>query len=362
VNWDVFCKVVDNFGDAGVVWRLCRQLSHEHGQQVRLIIDDLATLAKLQPQVQPGSPEQVVEGVCIAPWDDTLLPQTNLQVVLETFGCNPPLAYLEALSKQPGPHSWINLEHLSAESWVGDFHGLSSPGLAAPMPRCFFFPGFGQNTGGLLREDHLLSQREAFNQSHPLASDVIQVSLFAYPNAPVQKLLEQWERARVPVCLKLPQEIPLAEQIRQITGATGAVYTCGSLEIHWIPFTHQPGYDRLLWASHFNFVRGEDSFVRAQWAGVPLLWQIYSQAQNAHWTKLEAFLDLYCQGWEPDLKERYLAWSRFWNGVSPEIPDWDQWVEDWPRLRDYAGRWAEALGAQPSLTTNLVSFARKMLK
>ena len=41
-TWDIFCSVVDNFGDIGVCWRLARRLSAGLGQQVRLWVDDLA--------------------------------------------------------------------------------------------------------------------------------------------------------------------------------------------------------------------------------------------------------------------------------------------------------------------------------
>ena len=41
-SWDVFCRVVDNYGDAAVCWRLARQLADEHGARVRLWIDLLA--------------------------------------------------------------------------------------------------------------------------------------------------------------------------------------------------------------------------------------------------------------------------------------------------------------------------------
>ena len=43
-------------------------------------------------------------------------------------------------------------------------------------------------------------------------------------------------------------------------------------------------------------VRGEDSFVRAQWAALPFVWQAYPQADAAHLTKVAAFLDRYCIG------------------------------------------------------------------
>ena len=50
-QWDVFCAVVDNYGDIGVCWRLSRQLAAEHGIAVRLWVDDLKPFARLCPAV-----------------------------------------------------------------------------------------------------------------------------------------------------------------------------------------------------------------------------------------------------------------------------------------------------------------------
>ena len=47
LSWDIFCTVVDNYGDIGVCWRLARQLAAEHGFAVRLWVDDLASFARL---------------------------------------------------------------------------------------------------------------------------------------------------------------------------------------------------------------------------------------------------------------------------------------------------------------------------
>ena len=53
LRWDVYCRVVDNLGDAGVCWRLAAGLA-ARGQQVRLVIDDAAPLAFMAPQGAPG--------------------------------------------------------------------------------------------------------------------------------------------------------------------------------------------------------------------------------------------------------------------------------------------------------------------
>ncbi len=64
--------------------------------------------------------------------------------------------------------------------------------------------------------------------------------------------------------------------------------------------TDQSDYDHLLWCCDFNLVRGEDSFLRAQWAARPFLWHIYPQADAAHLEKLTAFLELYGHHLSPD--------------------------------------------------------------
>jgi hypothetical protein len=43
-SWDIFCRVIDNYGDIGVCWRLARQLANEYPYQIRLWVDELAAL------------------------------------------------------------------------------------------------------------------------------------------------------------------------------------------------------------------------------------------------------------------------------------------------------------------------------
>ena len=69
-RYDVFCKVVDNYGDAGVTWRLARQLVREHDLAVTLWIDALASLAKIAPRVDALRDDQVLAGVRIRMWKE----------------------------------------------------------------------------------------------------------------------------------------------------------------------------------------------------------------------------------------------------------------------------------------------------
>src|SRR5689334_25023543 len=163
-RWDVFCRVVDNFGDVGVSWRIARQLSREHGKAVRLWLDDLTVLAKLRPEVDPARDDQRLEEVQVARMRERFDPADVADVVVETFGCDPPENYVLAMAGRAEKPRWINLEYLSAEAWVEGSHALPSPNPRLPLTKHYFFPGFTARTGGLLREADLFDRRDEFQR------------------------------------------------------------------------------------------------------------------------------------------------------------------------------------------------------
>ena len=164
-SWDVFCKVIDNFGDAAVCWRLARQLAGEHGGRVRLWIDALPALHSLCPEVDASLAQQVVCGVTVLRWTANAEFGAPAEIVVEAFGCGLPESYVESMADRHPSPVWVILEYLSAESWVGSHHGLPSPHPRLPLERHFFFPGFAPGTGGVLRESSLEKRREAFQGS-----------------------------------------------------------------------------------------------------------------------------------------------------------------------------------------------------
>ena len=160
-RWDIFCSVVDNYGDIGVTWRLARQLVAEHGLAVRLWVDDLGAFVRLCPQADAQAPRQIQQGVEICLWRADWQVVEPADVVIEAFACELPAAYIEAMAKRKRKVLWLNLEYLSAEDWVEGCHGL--PSLQSNgLSKFFFFPGFTAGSGGLLRERELLTQRWAF--------------------------------------------------------------------------------------------------------------------------------------------------------------------------------------------------------
>ena len=130
----------------------------------------------------------------------------------------------------------------------------------------------------------------------------------------------------------------------------------GALHVQVIPFVEQDAYDRLLWCCDFNAVRGEDSFVRAQWAGRPMLWHIYRQEENAHWLKLDAFLGLYRKALPPAAGAALGALWHAWNAEEDMGPAWHGLQREWTVVAEHAERWCREQAEQTDVAARLVLF------
>lgn len=379
IRCDVFCAVVDNFGDIGVCWRLARQLVAEHGFAIRLWVDDLARFARLCPQIDPRAPVQKVAGVEVQRWERTFAAGvTPAEVVVEAFACELPACYITAMAACPARPVWINLEYLSAEPWVDGCHAMASPHPRLPLVKHFFFPGFAPDSGGLLRERDLFARRDAFAaDAHARAAfwrtagfappppDALVVSLFGYPNSGVGELLRAFADSDRPIVCALPDGPLLGEAAATFQRPDlqpGEHLSRGSLQLRAMPFVAQDRYDELLWASDLNFVRGEDSFVRAQWAARPLVWQIYPQAGDTHWAKLEAFRARYCERLAPPAAQALSGLWRAWNRGDGVGSVWPAVMPGLPVLAAHAGAWCAGLAAQSDLASRLAEFCANRLQ
>jgi len=382
MRYDILCRVVDNYGDAAVCWRLASQLAAEHDGEVRLWIDRIEALHALRPEVDPALEVQLFEGVELRRWPERnarVAEAPGLEVVVEVFGCGLPEGWAEAMASSGG--LWIVLEYLSAEDWVVTHHGLPSPHPRLPVQRHYFFPGVTDGTGGVLREAGYSARRAAF-LNHGLtefwhrlgfaapAPDTVRVSLFGYENPALPHLLSAWAAGPEPVLAAVPAG-RLRPQVEAFLGEQGLKdgrsARCGSLELRLLPFLPQPRYDELLWASDLNFVRGEDSFVRAQWAARPMVWQPYPQAESLHLTKLEAFMRAYSSGLSCAAAGALRELSTAWNDDSGShaasmSAAWRDWLVHRTALASHAAVWAESLAGLGELAGNLASFCRERLK
>ncbi len=360
LSWDIFCRVIDNLGDVGVCWRLSRDLA-SRGQQVRLWMDQTDALAWMAP----GAREGRWPGIEVRSWETDWPHERNADLTrsdvwIEAFGCEPPDGFIRqqrALWTDHQAPVWINLEYLSAEPYVERTHRLPSPLMSGPASgwtRWFFYPGFSAATGGLLREADVAQRQAIFDRQawreaarHPpdamLPGGAITserwISLFCYEPPALPWLLDNLLADAGATLVVTPGRAEAA--VRQHT----------DLPSRWIlrPLVDQDGFDQMLWACDLNFVRGEDSLVRALWAGQAFVWQIYPQHDNAHHDKLQAFLN-----WldaPDDLRELH----RFWNGMGGKPPPdlAAARLANWQAVTRQA---RARLGQQDDLTTQLLGF------
>ena len=367
-RWDLFCHVVDNLGDIGFAWRLARQLVAEHAQQVRLFLDDFAAFAHICPQVQVKAAEQTVAGVQVVQWSRQQQ-ATPGDVVIELFGCNPSDAYIAQIARARTPPVWLNLEHLSAETWVDQHHLKPSP-QPGGIVKYFYYPGFTDRTGGLLRERALTAQRDAW-QMQPSARRIalrtlglppppehaLTVLLFSYARAHLDGWLGAMAAGPRPTSLWVCPG-PAVQAINSwldMDLLNGQVTSRGSLTVSALPYVAQERFDELLWASDVCIVRGEDSFVRAQWAAKPFVWHIYPQDDGAHHRKLDAFLDRYLADAGSELRDAVIHLWTAWNRDLDLAPAWMEFVTHLPALKRHAVAWARKLENRPDLASQLVA-------
>lgn len=366
-RWDIFCRVVDNFGDIGICWRLARQLHEEYGLHVRLWVDDLVSTKRLLPEFDMTLPQQTVRGVEIHHWQTDFRFNEVADVVIEAFACELPDNYIQAMcNNQP---LWLNLEYLSAEPWVEDYHLQPSPHPRLPLKKTFFFPGFTLKTGGLIREQHLLNARDhwqaqasgakTFWPDIATTDNTLIMSLFCYPHAPIHQLLDTLAKAATPTLCIVPDSaiIPTVSAFFGEQPLTpGSVRQSGKLTVKTLPFLSQAGYDELLWSCDLNFVRGEDSWIRAIWAAKPFVWLPYHQSEDTHLIKLSSFLKRYQENLDTPSAEALNTFSSTWASERFDPTSWQQLIHALPNLSSHAKSRSQWFASQPDLASKLVIF------
>lgn len=380
--WDVFCQVIDNFGDIGVCWRLCADLA-QRGHSVRLWVDDSSALDWMAPGARQGQ----WPGISVRAWEEAAdaaklrdLPPAD--VWIEGFGCHIAPEFIAARAHSVSanalndtkPPVWINLEYLSAEDYVERCHALPSPVMQGPAKgwtKHFYYPGFTAGTGGLLREPALEEWQHGLDDSWRgawLADQGVAwtgerlISLFCYEPAALAQALADWMRSDAPTLLLVtPGRAARAvtEALPEAQSLAGLGLPNSPLRLHYLEAMSQPDFDALLHCCDLNFVRGEDSLVRALWAGQPFVWHIYPQDDGAHGEKLAAFLD--CMGADATVRQVHAAWNGM--PLNHDAPD-QQPALDWSRLplRDWRLQmqgWRDRLRQQPDLVSGLLSFVEK---
>ncbi len=369
---DLFCRVVDNFGDIGVCWRFARQLVRDQGCFVRLFVDDFVVFKRIERDLDPGKKTQILNGITVIHWDEAWIERNYAapgDAVIEAFACTLPDHVVDVMVRSKTNPVWIDLEYLSAEEWVDSHHAIVSCHPMTGLNKTLFFPGFTEKTGGLIREGDLIRERDEFQSSAaaqnewrgrnglpPVSDSILDVSLFCYENAPFDLFMNVLAQSARPVRLFVPKGVG-GESLQQAPRPSHVL-------LHPIPFLRQDDYDRLLWTCGLNIVRGEDSFVRALWAGKSLIWHIYPQDKETHIIKLKEFLRRYSWNLPPDCAEPLEKFMILWNERGRKHDDrslkaGSDWLALLPRLTDHAANWAREQAKQDDLATQIVRFIRQ---
>lgn len=373
---DLFCRVIDNFGDAGVAWRLARSLSRENGWRVRLIIDDTVTLSKIVPEVTAGKTNQEACGILVDIWDeasamlrDGSAGKSAADIVIEAFSCFLPADYEAAIAArfEAGDKVAVYaLDYLTAEKWAEESHGLVSPHPRYGYQKYFFFPGFTPKSGGVIYEKDLESEQDAFaadpegrkevlrsigaDPSHPFT-----LFVFTYPTVPLADFAEALKADTRPVQLVLaPGEAGNTLE----TLLTGVPH----ISIVRSPMVAQCDFDRLIASMDAAVVRGEDSTVRAQLSGIPFVWTLYPQDEGTHLVKMKAFEDLLPPFYSEKALAARLALEGSLNDAHLAPATWKHWRDMLPELTEGARAWRKHLFSETSLTLRLTQNVDLRLK
>ncbi len=339
----IVCKVIDNFGDAGFCLRLAKALARKN-HQVFLLHDHPATLELLYPKGETDSLELIVAS---APG---FRPEQlgSLDLIIEPFGTSSEQTthrFDMALKTTQANTPWLVVDYLSAEDWVENFHLSQSLDPATGHRSTLFYPGFTSKTGGLIHCDHAASLRD---QQTAQAVNNQRIFVFAYPNAPLLQLADGCKQANN------------TGENWQIDWAGNTAFQCEpNTLIRHIGFKPQSEFDDLLAQYEVLFVRGEDSFVRAQLAGKPMIWQIYPTDDRAHEIKLQQFFKLYSDELEPQAALALWHCWETWNCLSEHSNMnncWTALLPHMPTLKAHALHWRNRLLNGPELVSEILTW------
>lgn len=305
---DIFCEIIDNYGDIGVVYRTAKELQKIFPEsKIRAFLNRLDEFKKINSQVI-DLPSQNIDGIEYITFDylrDNANKLLTAQVIIEAFGCQIPEEYIEIA--YDNSELLINLEYLSAEDWIEDFHLQSSPLGRGKLKKVFFMPGFTEKSGGVIADSNyleriqrVLENKEFYEKKY--LSDIedrenkIVGTLFSYEKnfTPLLEDLKKLDKDVVILAMGEKTQDSLRKILKNFSiedFRNSLKY--GKIEIKFLNFLNQEEYEELINIVDFNFVRGEDSFIRAVLTGKPYMWHIYCQEEYAHMDKIEGFLDKY---------------------------------------------------------------------
>lgn len=340
---DIFCEVIDNYGDVGVAYRLARELKRIYpNKKLRFIINQTEELSLIKKK----------DNITVLTYKDINKIENSADLVIETFACNIPETYMKKALKTS--KLMINLEYFSSEDWVDDFH-LQESFLGGNLKKYFFIPGLSEKSGGIILDKEFLDRKNKVqeNREYYLKQfninenyDLI-ISVFSYEKN-FDNFLKTLQKLDKKVLLLLLSEKTQKNFIKYFDN--NDYYD--KIKIVKLPFFTYDKYEELLALCDINLVRGEDSFVRALLLGKPFLWHIYPQDEDTHIMKLESFLEKYCPNNE-SLRRTFINYN-----INKD--DFSYFFDNLEEIQKYNEKYADYLIQNCNLIKKLINFIEKI--
>ena len=336
---DIFCQVIDNYGDVGVAYRLAREFKRVYpNKKLRFVINQIEELNLIRKS----------EDIEIILYKDISKIENSADLIIESFGCEIPKEYMDKALKNS--KLIINLEYFSAEKWVDDFH-LQESFLGGNLKKYFFIPGLSEKSGGILLDNEFLERKKKVeaNKEYYLEKFGIKEkydligSVFSYKKN-FDSLIEELKKLNKKVILLILSEKTQKNFIKYFDNGNNY----DKIKFVKLPFFTYDKYEELLALCDFNLVRGEDSFVRALLLGKPFLWHIYPQDENTHIKKLESFLEKYCSN-NKELKQTFINYN-----INKD--DFSYFFKNFKEIEKYNKNYASYLIKNCNLMEKLINF------
>lgn len=336
---DIFCQVIDNYGDVGVAYRLAREFKRVYpNKKLRFVINQIEELNLIRKS----------ENIEVILYKDISKIENSADLIIESFGCEIPKEYMDKALKKS--KLIINLEYFSAEKWVDDFH-LQESFLEGNLKKYFFIPGLSEKSGGILLDNEFLQRKKKVeaNKEYYLEKFGIKEkydligSVFSYEKN-FDSLIEELKKLDKKIILLILSEKTQKNFIKYFDNGNNY----DKIKFVKLPFFTYDKYEELLALCDFNLVRGEDSFVRALLLGKPFLWHIYPQDENTHIKKLESFLEKYCSN-NKELKQTFINYN-----INKD--DFSYFFKNFKEIEKYNKNYANYLIKNCNLMEKLINF------
>ncbi|WP_297431824.1 elongation factor P maturation arginine rhamnosyltransferase EarP [uncultured Cetobacterium sp.] len=305
---DIFCEIIDNFGDIGVVYRLAKELKtfYNGNVKIRVILNRVNEFVNMNKKAK-DTDYQEIDGIIYITNEylaKNICTFSPANVIIEAFGCNILEEYLEKAKLESS--LLINLEYLSGEDWIEGIHLMESPLGAGKLKKFFFMPGFTEKSGGVIVDSLFLNRKKSVleNKKFYLEKYIPEIdekyfigTIFSYEKnfLPLIDVLLKNGKENCLLILGEKSQMSINKIIENlnITCLSEGIYKYENIIIKFMPFLEQEEYEELINLVDYNFVRGEDSFVRALLTGKPFVWHIYLQDEMAHMDKIDGFIKRY---------------------------------------------------------------------